>query len=77
MFDYYDLGCSDKEEVPVYEAIDIMSCIANELNKPIAEVDYILWSYCAKGYGQMCTKSGANCDRCVIKEYCFKEKGDL
>lgn len=69
------LGCSDKEEVPVYEAIDIMSFIANELNKPIAEVDYILWSYCAKGYGQVCTKSGTNCDRCVIKNFCCKQGG--
>lgn len=68
------LGCSDKEVVPVYEAIDIMSNIASELGKSKAEVDYILWSYCAKGYGEICTVDGRNCSKCVVKKYCLKEK---
>lgn len=67
-------GCSDKEETPVYEAIDIMSAIAEKIGKPIAEVDYILWSYCAKSYGGICTVGGKNCSKCVVKKYCLKEK---
>lgn len=67
-------GCSDKKEVSVYEALDIMSAIADELHKPIAEVDYILWSYCAKGYGGICTVNGNHCDSCVIYTHCNKKE---
>lgn len=67
-------GCSDKKDVPIYEAFDIVSAIANELGKPVAEVDYILWSYCAKGYGGICMIGGKNCSKYVVKKYCLKEK---
>ena len=50
------LGCSDKAEVPPYEVIDIVAEIANIVGKGPAEVDYILWSACAKGYGEKCIK---------------------
>lgn len=70
------LGCSDEKEVPIYEALDIVSAIADELHKPIAEVDYILWSYCANGYGEICTVNKPKCDKCVVREYCKKKKGD-
>lgn len=66
------LGCSEYEEVPVYEAFDIVAEIAKEINKPVAEVDYILWSYCANGYGEICTKDNPKCDKCVAKETCKK-----
>ena len=68
------LGCSDKKDVPIYETFDIVSAIANELGKSIAEVDYILWSYCAKGYGGICTIDGKKCSDCIVKKYCLKEK---
>ena len=40
--------------------IDIVTKIACALSKPVAEVDYILWAYCAKEYGEVCTKKGQN-----------------
>ncbi len=64
------LGCSESEIVAIYEAFDIVAEIALELNKPIAEVDYILWSYCANGYGEVCTLNNPKCENCVAKEYC-------
>lgn len=64
------LGCSEYEEVPVYEAFDIVAEIAQEMNKPVAEVDYILWSYCADGYGEICTVSKPECNKCVANECC-------
>ncbi len=64
------LGCSDNEIVPLYEAIDIVAGIAKELNKPAAEIDFILWSYCAKGYGEICTANKHRCKDCIAKEYC-------
>lgn len=64
------LACSDKKVVPEYEAIDIIAEVAKKLNKPAAEVDYILWSYCANGYGEVCTKNKPRCDNCVIQDLC-------
>lgn len=64
------LGCYNKVEVPKYEAFDIVAEIASELGKPVAEVDYILWSYCANGYGKICTLNKPKCDKCVAKKYC-------
>lgn len=64
------LGCSEFEIVPIYEAFDIVAEIAAELGKPVAKVDYILWSYCANGYGEICTLNKPKCENCVAKEYC-------
>lgn len=64
------LGCSECEEVPVYEAFDIVTKIAQEMNRSVAEVDYILWSYCADGYGEICTLKNPKCDKCVAKKSC-------
>ena len=47
------LDCSEHENAPAYEAIDIVAAIARQLNRPAAEVDYILWAYCAKNYGEI------------------------
>ncbi len=67
------LGCSESEIVPIYEAFDIVAEVAAELNKPVAEVDYIIWSYCANGYGEVCTLNKPKCDICAAKCYCNKE----
>ncbi|MCC8046578.1 MAG: hypothetical protein LIP12_14000 [Clostridiales bacterium] len=70
------LGCSDAETVSVFEAFDIISEIAQVMNWPLAKVDYILWSYCADGYGEICTVH-PKCDQCIankVSEYCVKGK---
>ena len=59
------LGCSDSEIAPIYEAFDLVAEIARATGKRIAEVDYILWSYCANGYGEICTVNKPKCDKCV------------
>ena len=61
------LACSAKQDVPVYETLDIVAEIANELSKSAAEVDYILWSYCASGYGEICTVKNPKCEICKAK----------
>ena len=38
------LGCSTHKTVSPYEAIDTIAAIAKSINKPAAEVDYIMWS---------------------------------
>ena len=69
-------GCSVKEIASVREAFDIVAEIARFMQKPIAEVDYILWSYCAKGYGEICTRKSPKCDICTAKDICNKNKGE-
>lgn len=64
------LGCSNNETVPVYEALNIIADFAKETNKSIAEVDYILWSYCSYGYGNICTVEKLKCHECVARKYC-------
>lgn len=66
------LGCSEYEIVPIFGAFDIVAAIAKELDRPAAEVDYILWSYCASGYGEICTVKNPKCDVCVASKYCKK-----
>ena len=70
------LGCSEHQDVPPYEAIDIIADIAKSLNKPAAEVDYILWAYCANGFGEVCTKGTKKkpkCYKCVVT-YCNRKE---
>lgn len=70
------LGYSKHKDVPPYEAIDIIADIAKSLNKPAAEVDYILWAYCANGFGEVCTKGKPKCmELCVAEPFCnYKDK---
>lgn len=73
------LGCSNRKNASPYEAIAIISAIAEKLKKPAAEVDYILWSYCADGYGNVCTKRNPQCKKlCSVKSFCnynYKQEG--
>lgn len=66
------LGCSEKEIAPIFESMEIVREIANYLGRSVAEVDYILWSYCATGYGEICTKKSLRCRECVVRAYCKK-----
>ena len=61
------LGCSEHKIVPVYEAFAIVEALAKESSLPAAEVDYILWSYCAKGYGEVCTVKCPKCEKMYNK----------
>ena len=68
------LAFSSNKNVAPFEVFDIISKIAIQLNKSVAEVDYILWSYCANGYGEICTVLKPKCNICVAKKHCEKEK---
>lgn len=64
------LGLSKQEKVSVSEAFDIVADIAGLVNKSAAEVDYILWSYCADGFGGICTIKKPKCDICTVRDFC-------
>lgn len=69
------LAFSKKEQVPPFEAFDIVMELAEKTGKSAAWVDYILWSYCAKGYGEVCTIKSPKCGICEAEKYCgAKEK---
>ena len=70
------LGCSTYETVPIFEAFDIVAALSKELNRPAAEVDYILWSYCANGYGEICTAKNPKCNICVANNCCNHQEGE-
>ena len=70
------LGCSNHEIVPIFDTFDIVAALAKELNRPAAEVDYILWSYCANGYGEICTAKNPKCDICVANNCCNHQEGE-
>lgn len=60
----------NRPEIKTLEAIDIVAEIAKEASRPAAEVDYILWSYCATGYGEICTAKNPKCDICAARTIC-------
>ena len=68
------LGFSENQDVPTYEVIDIVSDLAAELKKSAAEIDYILWAYCADGFGEVCTKNNPKCKRCIVNTFCSKRR---
>lgn len=71
------LGCSEQEQVPVYEAFDLIRKLSESMGrKTVAEVDYILWSYCAEGYGAVCRRNSPKCNICVAKEMCSSKEGE-
>lgn len=67
-------GCSTHETVPIFETFDIVAGLAKELDRPAAEVDYILWSYCANGYGEICTSKNPKCEICVVNKCCNSQE---
>ena len=54
--------------------MDIVQSIAESMGKHCAEIDYLLWMYCANGYGEICTIRNPKCDICVIREFCTQKK---
>lgn len=66
------LGCSEHESVRVFEAMEIVKRIALLCGRHIAEVDYILWSYCANGYGEICTAQRPMCCVCTASDFCVR-----
>lgn len=66
------LAFSEKKKVPPFEAFDIVVKLAELRGKSSAEVDNILWSYCADGYGEICTVKEPKCKVCKAVKYCKK-----
>ena len=68
------LGFSDQKIVPEWEALDIIWDLVEKTGRSAAEVDYSLWMYCAKGYGEICRGRNPKCKECITKQYCHYVK---
>jgi hypothetical protein len=63
------MGCSLAPVASVEEVLGQVEVIAKENNVPQSMIDNVIWSYCADGYGQICTAI-PKCDMCVINNFC-------
>ena len=50
-----------------------MEQLAEETGLLKVEIDDLIWRFCAKGYGEICTASPA-CERCVIADRCHTSR---
>jgi hypothetical protein len=55
----------------VDETIRQIEVLSAEVNLPLSSIDNIIWSYCADGYGEVCTAT-PHCEKCVIHGSCAR-----
>lgn len=68
------MGHSRDAVATVEETISQVNAIAKATGFPCSVIDNIIWSYCADGYGQICTAT-PKCEKCVIRVSCsFPQK---
>ena len=67
------LGLSSHAIATQREATAIVKSISQELKISMVEIDSIIWSFCATGYGSICS-ANPKCDECVIEKYCAHQK---
>ena len=53
----------------VEETIHQVELLSAETNLPLSTIDNIIWSFCADGYGEVCTAT-PHCERCVVRSSC-------
>ena len=56
-----------------YKIIDEFQKLSKQIGISQAKMDYLLWNYCSKGYGEICPAT-PKCEKCVIKKYCKRNK---
>lgn len=63
------LGLSSQKKPTAEEVFQIIAGISEKTGYPQVMIDNVIWSYCAEGYGAICS-SNPKCNVCVIKDYC-------
>lgn len=54
-----------------YKIMEELKKLSDETSISQVKIDYLLWNYCARKYGEICTAT-PKCSECAIKEYCQK-----
>lgn len=67
------IGFAAHSSATTDEAIEIVKVMSRTLNISMVEIDSIIWSFCATGYGNICS-ANPKCGNCVIREYCNKHR---
>jgi len=65
------IAFSTAKEASEQEVTRAVAELASQQQYTKFEIDYLIWAYCADGYGEICTVS-PNCRKCVIREYCYR-----
>lgn len=65
------LGFVDRPLATPDEAIEAIVDMSRCTNLTMVEIDNIIWSFCANGYGEICGAT-PKCNQCVIRNYCKK-----
>jgi len=63
------MGRSADAIASVEETIAQVEAISADTGLPLAVIDNIIWSFCADGYGEVCTAT-PHCERCVVRHLC-------
>ncbi len=63
------MGNSKSEVASTKEVYTQVEQLATETNLSRVAIDNIIWSYCANGYGAVCTAT-PKCNLCVIRDLC-------
>lgn len=63
------MGTCGHSPATINEVINQVDDISRETGLYKIEIDNIIWSYCADGYGEICT-AVPHCEHCVIRDCC-------
>lgn len=63
------MGLDASPVATVEETIRQVEQLAVETNLPLSSIDNIIWSFCADGYGEVCTAM-PHCERCMVRSNC-------
>lgn len=63
------MGNASESIASINETIQQIEVLATETNLPLSSIDNIIWSYCADGYGEICTAT-PHCEKCVVRTNC-------
>ena len=63
------MGTGEKSPASIKEVNEQVTRLSAETKMSKVEIDNMIWSFCADGYGEICT-STPHCDVCTISGYC-------
>ena len=65
------MGSSRKDVATVQEVYEQVEQLSRQTGMPKVQIDSLIWSFCADGYGEICT-AVPHCEKCPIREWCKK-----
>lgn len=63
------MGNSKKQIATEKEVFEQVKELSKKSGKTAVEIDNLIWSYCAAGYGEQCV-ANPDCENCCINTYC-------